>query len=152
MNIERISLPSRVLELWKFFNDGLLCLEVASREVLDAVQLQKQICTLAANPVGGYVAIVKRDDGVPVSFAVAQENTFLFAKDRSFEVRAVHYVDGYAPCVLSLMADFETWCRENRIAKYSVSTRRNTGATIRCFRHARYGFGKPYLVFEKTIT
>lgn len=151
MTVERLLLPSQVLELWSFFDEGLLNLENAAREVFDAAQMQKLMCSLAADHTRGYVAVVYTDEGTPVCFGVAQESTPPFNTSRTFDVRAVYYEEGQQHATLSLIGNFELWCRENGISKYSVSTRRNTGATIRCFRHARYGFNKPFLVFEKEI-
>lgn len=151
MTVERLTRPSQVLELWKFFEDGLMQLENAAREHFDAVQMQKLMCALAADYLHGYVAVVFCDEGDPICFGVAQESTLPFSHTRSFEVRAVYYVEGRQTAVLSLVGAFENWCRENSIVRYSVSTKRNTGAVIRCFRHARFGFNKPFLVFEKDI-
>lgn len=151
MTVERLIRPSQVLTLWAFFSEGLHFLENASREQFDEVQMQKLMCSLAADVARGWVAAVFNDDGTPVAFGVAQDSSPLFNRTRTFEVRAVYHTPTSPMAVLSLAGAFETWCRENGVEKYSVSTRRNTGATIRCFRHARYGFNKPYLVFEKTI-
>jgi len=151
MTVERLTLPTQVLDLWPFFSEGFLQLETASREVYDSVQMQKLMCSLAADSKRGYVAVVFSDDATPICFGVAHDSTPLFSQTRTFEVRAVYHDARQPAATLSLAGHFENWCRENGVKRYSVSTRRNTGATIRCFRHARYGFSRPYLVFEKDL-
>jgi hypothetical protein len=151
MQVERVTKPSQVLQIWGFFQDGLLYLQNVAREHFDTIQMQKLMCGLAADSQHGYIGVVFDDEGEPCAFGVAQETTLPYGQERAFEIRAVYHRPTTQESVLLLMGNFENWCRENHIKRYSITTRRNTGATIRCFRHERYGFKKPFLVFEKDV-
>lgn len=150
MTFERLQLPSQVLEHWAFFSEGFAYLQAEAREHYDAVQMQKLLCHLSAQPAA-FVGLVIRDDGTPICFGVGEENTPLFSQTRTATVRAVYHRPGLSNATLLLAGAFETWCREKGIKSYTVTTKRNTGAVIRCFRHRKFGFKRPFFVFEKDV-
>lgn len=151
MTVERLVRPSQVLELWAFFEAGLSYLQNAAREQFDPHQMQKMLCAFAADDKGAWLGVVFSDEGDPICFGVAHESTLPFSQTRTFEVRAVYHRPDFHEATLVLAGAFESWCRDRGVAKYHLTTKRNTGAVIRCFRHEKFGFDKPFLVFEKAI-
>lgn len=150
MTIERLTRPTEILTLWDFFVQGLLFLENEARERYDFEQMQKLLCQLAASP-SAFVAVAYDDNGQPVSFAAAQENSLPFGQSRTAVVLIAYHRPEFQQATLLLEGAFENWCREVGIKSYSLTSKRKTGAVIRCLRHRKYGFKRPYLVFEKDI-
>jgi hypothetical protein len=150
MTTIQITRASDVLTIWPFFAEGLQMLVKTSGIYYEELQAKKMICKLATEPCG-YVAVCYSDEGEPLSFCVAQEDTIPFAKDRTFTARAVYYRQGHSKTLLSLMGAFEGWCRANRIRRYSIIVRRQTTAAKRCFQHEQFAFKKMCLIFEKDL-
>jgi len=151
MQVERILRPSQVLTVWEFFLEGFETLRYLARQHFDVVAMQKYCCLLASDHTGGYLGIAFTDEGDPQAMLVAREVTLPYSKERIFEVIALYNRRSQEDTLLLLMGAFENWCRENGVVRYYFTTHRNTGATIRYYRHERFGFRKPALVFEKDI-
>lgn len=151
MTIEHIKRATDALALWDFFAEGLTMLQHTIKLHYEETAAKKLICKLATDRDHGYVAVCFGDNGEPLAFAIAQEDTLAFSNFRTFVARAVYYRQGHSATLINLMSHFEEWCRANRIRRYTVPVRRQTTAAKRCFKHEQYAFRKMSLVFEKDL-
>lgn len=151
MIVQRLTRPSQVLDLWPFFTEGLQALQETVHLYFNETQAKKMLCALAGDDFGAFIIVAKNEEDVPVAFAIAHEDTLPFSRFRTFCVYAVYYRTGFSAAILTMMADFEAWCKFNGVRRYSVLTRRGTTPAKRCFKHEKYGFRRMCFVFEKDI-
>lgn len=149
MTIQQLVRPTHVIAYWEFISSGLQYLTERAYGTYDLEEQLKYLTWLVSN--GGYICIVLEDDGTPIGFGVAESQYNLFSTGRTFEVKAVYYINKNQLIAQAMLGAFEQFCKKNGVNRLVITTKRNTGSTIRCFRHAEYGFKKPYLTFEKEI-
>ena len=133
MIIQRLTTVHGVLKYWKFIEQGLRVIEEKNHDAYDYDAMLKTCNFLVKRPDVGYVAVVLDDDEQPICFAILQEATPLFVKERSFLALAVYHNSQYQDATRRLMEHFENWARTQGIKSYVVSTKRQAGAAIRCF-------------------
>lgn len=151
MTVTRIDRPSQILEVWSLFDEGFRHLQDLVKLHYDEEQAKKMLCLLASDHTHGYINVAFTDEGDPIAFAVARDDTLPFSHFRTFCAHAVYYKQGHSAVVLQLMGNFETWCRANEVRRYTILTRRATTPAKRCFQHEKYGFQRMSFVFEKDI-
>lgn len=152
MTFLHITSPIEVLDNWDFFKEGLTVISQKCNDPLDEAMMLKVLIFLSDQRKVGYICIVFDDQHEPQGFCVFEEATPLFAPERSFIARAFYHKSGNVQISVALMEHFEAWAKAQGIKRYIVTTRRNSGAAIRCFQSPRYGFTRGYTTFEKVIT
>lgn len=150
MIVKRLTTVHEVIKLWDFIRQGLRVIEEKNHDKFDDDAMLKTCNFLVKRPDVGYIAVVLNDDEEPVCFAILQEATPLFVKDRSFIALAVYHNHTCQQATLILMDHFENWARSQGIGTYVVSTKRQAGAAIRCFER-KYGFKRGFITFEKKL-
>ena len=133
-----------VLDNWQFFRKGLTLCGNTNYE-----QMLKVFCYLAGTN-RGFVAIVG-DDIQPIGFGVMENVTPIFTSHGQFLCRAFYHKGGNLSATLCLMEFFEKWAREQQVDSYSVTTERQSGAAIRCFKSEKYGFKRSFVQFVKQL-
>lgn len=151
LTVLRLTRASEVLMEWELFDAGFQYLAAEKELYYEILQMKKFVCKLATEHASGYVSVAYADDGTTLGFTLFQENTFPFATYRTFQLRAVYYKNGHSAAILSLLGDFEQWCREQRIRRYSFTSRRPTHIAKRTFGSEKFGFTRLALTFEKTL-
>lgn len=111
---------------------------------------QKRLCNWVASNEA-FVIIACADDGEPLAFASLYENTLPFSHLRTFTLHGLYYKKEHSNTVVVMMSAFDSFCKLNNICHYTVNARRSTLGTKRCFSHAKYGFKKISLTFEKFL-
>lgn len=146
----RITSSLEIVKHWDFFNEGLVVIAKKGGETLDAEMMFKVLCLLASEPYYGFVSVALVD-GIPQGFAAFQDTTPIFARDRSFINRVFWHKSGNHEVSVALLNFFTTWAKEQGVKRVIVTTRRDSGAAIRCFQSDKYGFKKGYITFEKEL-
>jgi hypothetical protein len=152
MNVIRITSADQVLQFWDVFREGLHVIRDKADEYMDESEYCRLLTNLAARTDVAWIGVVC--SGGPICYGVAQDSTPPHSSRRTFTVSSFYHVPGQADATQLLMVAFEQWFRETNPGKklrYVVTTRRDSGAAIRCFRSGRYGFRKGYIAFEKLL-
>ena len=147
---KRLTAATEVIDNWFFFRDGFRQFANKHNEDVDLLNMLKITCTLASSERDGFVAIVYNNEQ-PEGFGIMEDVSPIFSKERTFLCRAFWHQSGNTTATVKLMDCFETWALENNVTSYTVTTRRNTGAAIRCFQSEKYGFRRNHVMFVKTL-
>lgn len=148
MNVERITSPEKILKYWDVFREGLRVITKLTCERVTDDEYCKMLVNLAARD-DAWIGIAVQ--GGPLSYGVAVDSTPPHCAKRTFTISSFYAMPGRPDATEALMGAFETWAKANNVSSYVVTTRRDTGAAIKCFRSGRYGFVKAYTAFEKHI-
>lgn len=151
MKVLQIQNVTDLVTNWPFFAAGFRETEVTAREPVDDEALFKVMTSVIADPQKGWVGVVEDAVRERQGFAILEDRTLPYSQVRSFSVRFVYHRPGRHDASTALMRAFETWARRNGVKHYSLTTKRSSGAAIRCFESSRYGFRKSHIVFEKTL-
>jgi hypothetical protein len=149
MNVIRITEPDQVIQYWDVFKEGLRMIAKLTSERVSNEEYLKLLTNLAVQTDIAWIGLAFQ--GGPLSYGVAIDSTLPQCNRRTFTVASFYAMPGRPDATAALMEAFETWARENGVASYVVTTRRDTGAAIKCFKSARYGFRKSYTAFEKYL-
>ena len=150
MNVLRITSPEEVIKFWPIFCEGLKSIKAFSGETSTDSNYCKMLINFAARTNDAWLGVAIQ--GGPLSYGLAVDSTPPFADNRTFSVCSFYHVPGQHDATFALMSAFEVWARDNNVASYVVTTRRQSGPAIRCFSSGRYGFKKSYRAFEKPLT
>jgi hypothetical protein len=146
----RVTKATEVLLLWPFFLEGFQSFYKKHGEFYDMDELLKSTCALAADPIKGFVATVSSGSTLE-GFGIMEDVSPIFSTEHTFFCRAFWHQFGNLVATTQLMDFFEQWAREHGVSSYTVTTKRNTGAAIRCFQSEKYGFRKHYITFVKYL-
>jgi hypothetical protein len=149
MNVVRLTSPMEVIKYWDLFREGLQHIVKLAHERTTPDEYCKMLVNLAARPNEAWIGVVM--EGGPLSYGIAIDSTPPHSSRRTFSVISFYAIPGRPDATQSLMDAFERWARSEGVDSYVVTTRRDTGAAIKCFRSGRYGFKKTYTAFEKTL-
>jgi len=152
MHVHRVLEPIEAVSYWPFFREGLEVIAKKTGEIVDEDAYSKQLVNLTAMHEQAWVSFVIDNDGLPCAFGVAQDATPLFSTRKAFTVTSFYYRDGFQEAVEMLQQAFERWAKTQGVVQYSVTTRRDTGAAIRCFSSGRFGFRRTAITFEKQLS
>lgn len=147
LRCHRITSALEVIKCWPALQAGL---QVATKGKTDNINLFKALCVLATDESKGFVALVLNDKRME-GFCAMEDVTPLFATSHTFLCRAFYHQSGNAASTQFLMHFFESWARGRNISSYSVTTERQSGAAIRCFKSEQYGFKRSYVTFVKQL-
>ena len=151
MIITRLTTVNEIVKYWKFIQSGLRVIEEKNKEPFDDTVMFKTCNFLVVRPDVGFISVALDDTSEkPVCFAVLRDATPLFSHNRRFETLAVYHNTKHPTATLELMQHFENWARTQGINDYTISTKRPSGAAIRCFER-KYGFKRGFITFEKKI-
>lgn len=150
MIVKQLTSPVEVVAVWPQFVTGLKVVADKSNEPLDETVMLKTVLWLVSDHKVGYVSVAYSGPKF-VGFSIWQDGTPPFVTERSFIARAIYSDSGSQGVVVRLLAAFESWSQGQGIARAIVSTRRHSGAAIRHFQSAKYGFSKGAITFEKLI-
>jgi hypothetical protein len=150
MKVIRLTRVVEIIRSWEFVSTRLSELAQRSGDPIDLEYIRKTLFWMVVDMKNSWVGLVM-EDGEPVAFAAAQDCTPPFQDERQFVVRWFVHSPGFFKATLALEQAFLTWAKENGVAKYAITTKRDSGAAIRCLMSQKYGFQKGYLTFEKKI-
>lgn len=148
MTVLHINTPELVIANWDIFREGLECIIRMSDDAFDPDEYCKMLINLSVRP-DAWIGLAVQ--GGPLSYGVAVESTPPHSTKRTFTVVSFYAMPGRPDATEALMREFESWARAQGVHSYIATTRRNTGAVVKCFRSRRYGFQKSYIAFEKTL-
>ena len=149
MNVIRLTSPTDVIKFWDLFREGLQHIVKLAHERTTPDEYCKMLVNLAARHESAWIGVVM--EGGPLSYGVAVDSTPPHSNRRTFSVISFYAIPGRPDATKWLMDAFELWARTQGVTSYVVTTRRDTGAAIKCFRSGRYGFRKSYTAFEKHL-
>lgn len=150
MTVIRVTSLPACIRLWEHFREGFEKTERFLRYRLP-IDAYRQILFALVKEPRAWVAVCLDDEERPLGFAMAHECTPLFSPERQYEVSVVYAQDNRPETIILLQQEFENFCRAQGVKRYFATTRRDSGASIRCFQSARYGFSRAYTVFSKEI-
>jgi len=151
IKVYRLTKVAEVVHFWDFFKRGLEQSARYLRYDLPFDTYRQIMFNLVVNTKHSWVGVVMAA-GDPVGFALAHECTPLFSPRREFEVSLLYHQPGNEAATSALQEHFEVFLHDNDVTTYYATTRRDSGAAIRCFQSPRYGFKRAYTVFKKTLT
>lgn len=146
LKCHRLSSVLEVFDYWEDFKLGFIATK--NKEKLET--MLKILCTLVSDVNKGFVAVVIKDGKVE-GFGIMENVTPIFANYSTFLCRSFYHKSGNLASTLFLMEFFECWAREHNIKSYSVTTERESGAAIRCFKSEKYGFRRSCTQFVKSL-
>ena len=153
MHTLRLSSPADILTHWAIFREGHRTLRQMSNAMMSEEEYCKFLTNMSSREDDVYIAVVQ-DGEIDICYGVACNATPPHSEKKTFEVTSFYHNPARADATLFLKSSFETWCREQNVRSYLVTTRqtrRTSGATIDCFMSEKYGFRKAYLAFEKKL-
>jgi hypothetical protein len=89
--------------------------------------------------------------GGPLGYGIVYDTSIPFCGRKTYTVISFYAPPGQPEATQALVTAFEEWARDKGISHYVVTTRRDTGASIKCFSSKRYGFRKAFFAFEKIL-
>lgn len=149
MNVLRITSPDQIVKNWDVFREGLRVITKLTCERVTDDEYCKMLVNLAARHDDAWIGIVFQ--GGPLSYGVAVESTPPHCARRTFTIVSFYAMPGRPEATEALMREFETFAKAEGIHSYIVTTSRSTGAAVKCFNSARYGFTPSYRAFEKIL-
>lgn len=149
--VEQINDPVRVLALWSVFETGLREIARLTGESVTTEEYCRMLVNLSTRPNDAWIGVSLTEDETPLSYGVAVDSTPPHAARRTFTVNSFYAMPGRPDATEALMREFESWAARHEVASYIVTTRRDSGAAVKCFRSSRYGFRKSFTAFEKHI-
>ena len=138
------------IEVFDFWDDIKNGMQSVQKKKLDCEQLLKVLCYLTSDTKKGFVAVVLNDGKVD-GFGILENITPIFSKTAQFLCRGFYHKAGNIASTVFLMEFFENWAREQNVSSYSVTTERESGAAIRCFKSEKYGFRRSHMEFVKQL-
>lgn len=150
MNILRLNSVNDVVRYWAFFAAGIAQVSHHLRFALSIDGYRKTLFRLAKQPDTAYIAIAL-DGNLPVAFVVAHDATPFFATEREFDISIYFHEPSYARAIRTLQADFDSFCSQNNIRRYFVTTCRKSGRPMHVFGAEWDGLTHAHRVFKKEI-
>ncbi len=148
-DVIRITTALGVVEHWNLIANGIREVNAKHRGNVNLEAAFTYYLWLATNHDHAWLG-VNLVNGKPESFAILQR-AGVDADAKTFQVVMFWHRPGQTQQTQLLMTAFEDWARSQGIKRYTVSTKRDTGAAIRCFQSSKFGFKKRYIVFEKEL-
>lgn len=140
-----------VIRLWPFFVNGFKAIAKYTDRPANIDNVRKVLFWLVREPEHAWIGVTF-ENNIPICFAVLEDMTPQFDPVRKFEVRYFYHQPDRFDATLVLMKEFESWAKKQGVHKYVITTSRDSGAAIRCFQSARYGFKRKQILFEKVLT
>lgn len=147
LKCHRLTSVIEVFDYWEDFKRGFA---VVKKAKIEYERMLKILCHLVSDERKGFVAVVLNDGKVD-GFGIMENVTPLFSPTSIFLCRGFYHKSGNLPSTIFLMDFFEQWAREHNIKSYSVTTERESGAAIRCFKSEKYGFRRSHVEFVKEL-
>lgn len=150
MKTVRLTKLAACVRYWPFFAQGFQYTDRFLRYGLPLDSYRQILFNLVVQP-NAWVGLCLDDNEKPLGFALAHECTPLFCPEKQYEASIVYSAQNDPAVFSDLQLTFETFCRAQGVKSYFATTRRDSGATIRCFQSPRYGFKRAYTVFIKQL-
>lgn len=150
MKTRRLTRCVDIVRLWPFFAERLEFVRNHLRFNLPVTVYRRILQHEVRNPLS-WVAVVEDDDGTPINFACAHEVTPLFCREREYEISMFFHERENLEASRLLQSSFELWCKENKICRYVVSTRRVRRGCMKLLVSPAFGLKLTYTVFKKEI-
>jgi hypothetical protein len=151
ITVERITTAEQVVNRWIIFREGLETIIDSTREQITDAEYLKLVLSLCGRDdawIG--VAVQSNTDG-PLSYGIAVDSTLPGSERKTFTVLSFYAMKGRPDATEVVMAAFEEWARTNGVKSYVITTRRDSGAGLRCINSPRYGFRKAFIAMEKNL-
>jgi hypothetical protein len=149
MKILRITNPRDVCLLWEFFNEGFESI-AKHGDVYDSEMMRKTLCAYCELQERAVIVVGFRDC-IPVSFAIWEDGTPMFAPFRSFICRSAYTRYGDKEMTVALLRYVEQWAKVHEVKKLIIGSRRHCGASIKKYTSTPFNFNKTAILFEKEV-
>lgn len=151
ITVRRITSIAQVTRLWPFFAEGLDH-EARYLKYPYPLDVYRRILfhLVYKNPnawVG--VALLGTE---PVAFVMSHDSTPLFTKSRQFDVSMFYYRRNCGYALRDLQDRLDTFCRENGIDRYYITTTSFTSSAQRVFGNFWTGLTRSNTVFKRKVT
>ena len=139
-----------IVRRWPFFVEGFKFVGRYRKYALSITSFRHMLQNMVTTP-NAWVGVASDDDG-PQAFWCAQEITPRYSTEREFEIFLRYNNYHRLDAALEVQQAFETWCREEDVQRYFITTRRDDASGPRRFPAQQYGLKKAYTVFKKELT
>lgn len=153
MRLLQLTTPTDVLDHWPVFREGHRAIKTINNAFMDEATYAATLTNLANGTDDVFIGLVQ-DGERDVCYGVAINSTPPGQEKRTFEVVTFYHNPERPDCTTFMQAEFEGWCRFNRISSYLITTRqtrRRSGGTLDCFTSGKFGFKPAYMAFEKKL-
>ncbi len=144
----RITRCKEIVQYWPFFVTGLNFISKYLHYPYSMETYRRILLKLAHTP-SAYIAIVLDDDNTPLCFGVAYDCTPLFSNQKEYDVPFLFHQPTHLSATALLRTEFEKFCREQKVKRYSMTTTAFNGAAQKCI--PRYGFQRSHIVFKREL-
>tara|TARA_R110000868_G_scaffold361608_3_gene623609 strand:- start:1024 stop:1485 length:462 start_codon:yes stop_codon:yes gene_type:complete len=151
MNVVRLTKIVQVVRLWDFFKEGIQYEAKYLRYAYPMEVYHRILFHLVRSNPNGWVSVAFNDDEEPIAFIMAHDITPLFSQIREFEVSMFYYRDGYKTAMPLLQKSFDTFCRDNHIRQYFLSSSSFCSSATRVFKTSWLGLERSNTVFKRII-
>ena len=154
MTVRRITSVKDVLRLWPFFAEGIKYVVDFFRYSHALTVYRKILCYLVYKNANAWVGVVfdETQGEKPISFVLAHEITPLFSDYREFEVSMFYYLPGYRHTILLLQSTFDTFCKENEIRQYYLTTPTVCAGAARAYTLSWDGLKRSNTIYKRKVT
>lgn len=150
MTTLRLTSVNDVVRHWTFLSVGIAQIAHHLRFPLTIDGYRKTLFRLAKQVDTAYVAVAL-DGNLPIAFLVAHDATPFFSAEREFDISIYYHEPGFASALRVLQHDFNTFCSQNNIRRYFVTTCRKSGRPMQVFGAEWEGLTHAYRVFKREI-
>lgn len=151
MIVRRLTKIVEVVRLWDFFREGITYEAKYLRYSHPMEVYHRILFHLVRKNPNGWVSVAFNHDQEPVAFIMAHDITPLFAQTREFEVSMFYYRDGYKNAMPVLQRHFDSFCRENGVKQYFLSSSSFCSSAARVFKTSWVGLERSNTVFKRII-
>lgn len=150
MTTARLTRCVDIVRLWPFFVEGYKFIGRYRKYALDLTGFRHMLQNLVTRP-NAWVGVTYDTPEEPSAFWCAQEITPPYSKEREFEVFLRFHKPQRLDATLEVQLAFESWCGEEDVHRYFITTRRDDSVGPRRFPADKLGLKKAYTVFKKEL-
>jgi hypothetical protein len=151
MNVCRLHTIAAAVRLWPFFKEGIEYEAKYLRYNYPLDVYRRILWSLIRGGDKGWVAVAFEDDQ-PIAFVLAHDATPLHAPWREFEVSMFYYRPGFKPAIRAIQDRLDSFCRENGVQLYYLTTSSFCSTAERVFRDSWRGLERSNTVFKRRIS
>lgn len=148
MTFHRITRCAEVVRYWEFFATGFAFISDYLHYPYSLDVYRRIILKLVKTP-SAFVGIVVDDEGKPLCFGAAYDSTPIFAVEKEYDIPFLYHQPAQLSATAVLRREFERFCRQNKVRRYSMTTTSFSRSTQDCY--SRYAFYRSHMVFKREL-
>lgn len=148
MTFQRITRCAEVVRHWSFFSVAFVFISDYLHYPYSLDVYRRILLKLTKTP-SSFVGMVFDNRGEPVCFGAAYDCTPIFATEREYDIPFLYHRPTHITATAVLRREFERFCRQQRVRRYSMTTTAFSRPTQDCF--SRYGLYRSHMVYKREL-